>query len=106
MRPHMGTILIGTTSWTDKTLVDCGLFYPAAAKTSEARLRYYASRFPIVEVDSSYYGMPSERNSRLWVERTPEEFVFDVKAFSAFHRPPDAAGCSSSRHPQGAGTYR
>jgi uncharacterized protein YecE (DUF72 family) len=68
----MGNILIGTTSWTDKTLVDSGLFYPGAAKTAEARLRYYASRFPIAEVDSSYYGMPSEYNSRLWVERTPE----------------------------------
>ncbi|MGH6636773.1 MAG: DUF72 domain-containing protein [Opitutaceae bacterium] len=80
----MRNILIGTTSWTDKTLVDSGLFYPGAAKTSEARLRYYATRFPIVEVDSSYYGMPSEHNSRLWVERTPEGFVFDIKAFRLF----------------------
>lgn len=80
----MGTILIGTTSWTDKTLVDSGLFYPGTAKTAEARLRYYASRFPIVEVDSSYYGMPSEYNSRLWVARTPEAFVFDIKAFRLF----------------------
>ena len=80
----MGNILIGTTSWTDKTLVDSGLFYPGTAKTAEARLRYYASRFPIVEVDSSYYGMPSEYNSRLWVERTPEAFVFDIKAFRLF----------------------
>jgi len=80
----MGNILIGTTSWTDKTLVDSSLFYPGAAKTAEARLRYYANRFPIVEVDSSYYGMPSEYNSRLWVERTPEAFVFDIKAFRLF----------------------
>ncbi|MGH8659277.1 MAG: DUF72 domain-containing protein [Gammaproteobacteria bacterium] len=80
----MSTILIGTTSWTDKTLVESGLFYPGAAKTSEARLRYYATRFPIVEVDSSYYGMPSEHNSMLWVARTPEAFVFDIKAFRLF----------------------
>ncbi len=80
----MGTILIGTTSWTDKTLIESGLFYPGTAKTPEARLRYYANRFPIVEVDSSYYGMPSEHNSRLWVERTPEAFVFDIKAFRLF----------------------
>ena len=93
MPPTHGNILIGTTSWTDKTLVDSGLFYPGAAKTSEARLRYYASRFPIAEVDSSYYGMPSERNSRLWVERTPETFVFDIKAFRLFtgHQTPPAA---------------
>ena len=92
MPPTHANILIGTTSWTDKTLVDSGLFYPGAA-TSEARLRYYASRFPIAEVNSSYYGMPSERNSRLWVERTPETFVFDIKAFRLFtgHQTPPAA---------------
>ena len=80
----MGTILIGTTSWTEKTLLDSGLFYPRTARTAEARLRYYAEQFPIVEVDSSYYGLPSERNSALWAERTPPGFVFDVKAFRLF----------------------
>ncbi|MGZ5266274.1 MAG: DUF72 domain-containing protein, partial [Caldimonas sp.] len=49
------TILVGTASWTDKTLIACGRFYPPGAKTAEARLRFYASQFPIVEVDSSYY---------------------------------------------------
>lgn len=50
-------IRVGTASWTDKTLIDCKKFYPAMAKTSEQRLRYYASRFPLVEVDSSYYAI-------------------------------------------------
>ena len=77
-------ILVGTASWTDKTLVDSGLFYPPEAKTAEARLRYYASRFPMVEVDSSYYAMPSPSTSQLWVERTPADFVFNVKAFRLF----------------------
>ncbi len=87
------SILVGSTSWTDKSLVDSGLFYPPEVKSAEARLRYYATRFPIVEVDSSYYGLPAERNSVLWVERTPEEFVFDVKAFRLFthhQTPPEA----------------
>ncbi|WP_240204920.1 DUF72 domain-containing protein [Variovorax sp. PDNC026] len=35
-------------------------------------------------MDSSYYAMPSEENSRLWVERTPEGFTFNVKAFRLF----------------------
>ena len=77
-------ILVGTASWTDKTLVDSGLFYPPEAKSAEARLRYYASRFPMVEVDSSYYAMPSAATSELWVERTPADFVFNVKAFRLF----------------------
>src|SRR6187401_1224592 len=77
-------ILIGSASWTDKTLIACGRFYPKECKSAEARLRYYAEQFPIVEVDSSYYGIPSERNSVLWAERTPPGFVFDVKAFRLF----------------------
>jgi uncharacterized protein YecE (DUF72 family) len=80
----VGNVLIGTTSWTEKTLLDSGLFYPREARTAEARLRYYADQFPVVEVDSSYYGLPSERNSILWAKRTPPGFVFDVKAFRIF----------------------
>ena len=80
----MGDILVGTTSWTDKTLVESGRFYPREASSAEARLRYYASRFPLVEVDSTYYALPAEHSSQLWTERTPGDFVFDVKAFRLF----------------------
>jgi uncharacterized protein YecE (DUF72 family) len=89
----MSRILVGTTSWTEQTLVESGRFYPPDVHTAEARLRYYATRFPIVEVDSSYYGLPSSRNASLWVERTPKGFLFDVKAFRLFTQhqtPPDA----------------
>ena len=78
----MGRILIGTASWTDRTLIKDGHFYPSEAKTAEARLRYYAEQFPIVEVDSTYYFPPSEKNSVLWIERTPKDFTFNVKAYS------------------------
>jgi uncharacterized protein YecE (DUF72 family) len=74
-------ILAGTCSWADKSLVDCGRFYPPGLRSPEERLRFYAEQFPLVEVDSSYYGLPSERNAGLWVERTPPGFTFDVKAF-------------------------
>lgn len=80
----MNNILIGSASWTDKTLLDCGRFYPREAKSAEARLRYYATQFPLVEVDSSYYGIPTPQNAQLWAERTPEHFVFNVKAFRLF----------------------
>lgn len=80
----MDNSLIGSASWTDKTLIDCGRFYPKEAKSAEARLRYYATQFPLVEVDSSYYGMPTPQNAQLWAERTPEHFVFNVKAFRLF----------------------
>ena len=75
-------ILVGTCSWTDPTLIACGRFYPADVSSAEARLRFYAEHFPLVEVDSTYYAPPSERNARLWAERTPEGFVFDVKAYA------------------------
>ncbi len=77
-------IRIGTCSWTDPSLIHAGTFYPSTAQTAEARLAYYASQFNVVEVDSSYYAMPSRRNGTLWAERTPEDFVFDVKAFRLF----------------------
>lgn len=77
-------ILVGTASWTDKSLVGCGRFYPPACKTAEQRLRFYASQFPMVEVDSSYYGMPTPQNAQLWAERTPQDFVFNIKAFRLF----------------------
>jgi uncharacterized protein YecE (DUF72 family) len=77
----VGQLRVGTASWTDKTLLESG-WYPPEASTPEERLKFYASQFPVVEVDSTYYGLPSERNSVLWVERTPADFTFDVKAFS------------------------
>ena len=80
----MGDIRIGTASWTDKTLVDSKRFYPEGAKSADERLRFYATRFATVEVDSSYYGLPSARNSQLWAERTPADFSFVVKAFRLF----------------------
>lgn len=78
----MGKALIGTASWTDKTLIKSGKFYPRQAQSAEARLRHYADNFPIVEVDSTYYYPPSERNAVLWIERTPSHFTFHVKAYS------------------------
>ena len=77
-------VRVGTASWTDKTLIACRRFYPKGATSAEARLRHYASQFPIVEVDSSYYAMPTPETAQLWAERTPAGFVMNVKAFRLF----------------------
>lgn len=77
----MGEIRVGTASWTDRTLLDSG-WYPQAADTPERRLAYYARQFPLVEVDATYYSPPAERTARLWADRTPAGFTFNVKAFS------------------------
>ena len=78
------TVLIGTASWSSKTLVDSARFDPPGVSSAEARLRYYASRFPLVEVDSSYYAMPTPATVQLWAERTPDDFTMNVKAFRLF----------------------
>jgi uncharacterized protein YecE (DUF72 family) len=75
-------VRIGTASWTDPTLIKSGRFYPPGTSSAEARLRFYATQFPIVEVDSTYYYLPREEQAGLWVDRTPPDFVFNVKAFS------------------------
>ncbi|HEX2356402.1 MAG TPA: DUF72 domain-containing protein [Micromonosporaceae bacterium] len=77
----MGDIKVGTASWTDKTLLASG-WYPQTADTPEKRLAHYARQFPLVEVDATYYSPPAEQTARLWVDRTPPAFTFNIKAFS------------------------
>jgi uncharacterized protein YecE (DUF72 family) len=81
---YHGRIRAGTCSWTDRTMVTA--WYPTQVKTAAARLAYYASHFDTVEVDSTFYGLPSESNSRLWAERTPPGFTFHIKAFGMITR--------------------
>jgi uncharacterized protein YecE (DUF72 family) len=83
----MGVLKIGTASWTDKSLIASG-WYPKGASSAEERLRFYASQFPLVEVDSTYYFPPSEKNSELWAERTPPDFTFNIKMFSLLTKHP------------------
>jgi uncharacterized protein YecE (DUF72 family) len=78
--PRGATIRIGTASWTDPTKTAPGVFYPRGADTAEERLTYYAATFPIVEIDATYYALPSARVASAWVDRTPPDFVFDAKA--------------------------
>jgi uncharacterized protein YecE (DUF72 family) len=78
--PDGGFVRVGTASWTDPTMTAAGVFYPSDADTAEERLQYYASQFPLVEVDATYYALPARRMSELWLDRTPPDFTFDVKA--------------------------
>lgn len=74
-------IRCGTCSWTDPSLIKAKTFYPRGCSTAEKRLAYYASQFPVVEVDSSFFAMPQAHHATLWAERTPPDFEFNVKAF-------------------------
>jgi len=83
----MGEIRVGTASWTDRTLIASG-WYPPEADNPDRRLRFYARQFPLVEVDATYYALPAERTATTWAERTPDGFIFNVKAFSLFTQHP------------------
>ncbi|WP_406076583.1 DUF72 domain-containing protein [Micromonospora sp. NBC_00858] len=88
----MGVIKVGTSSWADQSLLRSG-WYPRSANTPAGRLGFYAGRFPLVEVDTSYYAIPAPETTQGWVDATPDDFTFDVKAFSLFtgHPTPVAA---------------
>jgi uncharacterized protein YecE (DUF72 family) len=77
-------VLVGTASWSDKSLVASKKFYPREVHTPEARLRFYASRFPLVEVDTTYYAIPAPDVAQAWVDRTPTNFTLNVKSFRLF----------------------
>lgn len=78
--PGTREIRFGTASWTDPTITRGAVFYPPGVDSAEERLRYYASRFSLVEVDATYYALPARRTAELWNDRTPADFTFNVKA--------------------------
>jgi uncharacterized protein YecE (DUF72 family) len=78
-------IRIGTCSWADEALSKH--FYPPKLPAKE-RLAYYADYFDTVEVDSTYYRLPSESMVQGWAERTPDGFTMHVKAFGLMTRHP------------------
>ena len=72
---------VGLSAWTDKSMLAEGQFYPRKTMTAEDRLWWYSRYFDVVEVNSSVYAIPSIDTTKLWVERTPTGFLFNVKAY-------------------------
>jgi uncharacterized protein YecE (DUF72 family) len=79
------TVRIGTCSWADEALSKW--FYPPKLPAKE-RLAWYAQHFDTVEVDSTFYRLPSESMVQGWAERTPDEFTMHIKAFGLMTRHP------------------
>lgn len=72
-------ILVGTCNWLDHER-----FYPPELDRSarqKEKLTRYARYFPMVEVDTTFYGIPKPAVVEGWVERTPGDFRFNVKAY-------------------------
>ena len=81
-------LYVGSSSWAEKSLVASGRFYRPEVKDSEPRLAFYAQRFNLAEVDSTYYALPSRRNAERWAAAVPQGFRFNVKAFALFTQHP------------------
>jgi uncharacterized protein YecE (DUF72 family) len=70
-----GRILVGTCNWSDHRH-----FYPPGMLPVD-RLEYYSRFFPLVEVDTTFYGIASPQTAEKWVTATPPGFRFNVKAY-------------------------
>jgi len=72
---NMGKINIGLTGWGDHSTLYEDIY------SASQKLQAYASHFPIVELDTSFYAIPPKRNIDKWVQETPASFQFIAKAY-------------------------
>lgn len=61
-----------------------GVFYPKGGKKPVNELEFYAGYFNAVEINSTFYRPASAAMARGWVNKTPADFVFTVKAWQKF----------------------
>ena len=84
-------VRIGTSGWNYPTGKGTwnGVFYPLPEDRDRGfdELRFYAERFNIVEVNSTFYGQPRANASLNWARRTPNGFEFAVKLYQKFTHP-------------------
>jgi uncharacterized protein YecE (DUF72 family) len=106
-QPH--PIQIGSSGWSYPDWE--GVFYPEGMPAGDY-LEYYADRFPIVEVDSTFYRVPTARMVRSWRDRTPEGFRFALKVPQAITHRKQLRDCrgeveefAASLEPLGAKTF-
>src|SRR5438309_11224541 len=77
-------ILVGTSNWADHER-----FYPPElekGRRQRDKLTFYARHFLFVEIDTTFYGIPKPSTVQGWVELTPPDFRFNVKALRALTR--------------------
>lgn len=71
-------IHIGTSGWHYKHWLD-DVFYPSGTKPAEM-FDYYAKHFDTVEINNSFYHLPSAKTFDNWRDNSPTRFIFAVKA--------------------------
>jgi uncharacterized protein YecE (DUF72 family) len=75
--PEVQRLRVGTSGWAYAHWK--GRFYPDTTSATQ-HLAWYARRMPTVEVNSTYYRLPSKETFTKWREATPEGFLFTLKA--------------------------
>ncbi len=90
----MSRVRVGTSGWNYPGGRGTwnGIFYPVAGRTSKKKsgfdeLAFYAEHFDTVEVNSSFYGVPSPETTKSWARRTPASFEFSLKLHQRFTHP-------------------
>jgi uncharacterized protein YecE (DUF72 family) len=93
-RRSTDNVRVGTSGWSYPKGEGTwnGIFYPAAGHRPRGggkfdELRFYADHFDTVEVNSSFYRIPSVTTTRGWARRTPPGFEFSLKLFQKFTHP-------------------
>jgi uncharacterized protein YecE (DUF72 family) len=87
--PHL---LVGTSSWSSPDW--CGTFYPESIEPADM-IRAYAGRLRTVEIDSTWYHMPSRKMAETWKYRTPEGFLFSAKVPKVISHDKYLEGCDA-----------
>ncbi len=85
-------VRVGTASWTDPEFIKAGWYPPEVKGDAAGRLRYYAERFAMVEVNASFYALPTVGTTEAWAERTSDNFRFHVKAHQVISGHPSDPG--------------
>jgi uncharacterized protein YecE (DUF72 family) len=90
----MPAIRVGTSGWSYPSGKGTwnGIFYPAGKARSKGRgkfdeLAFYAEHFDTVEINSTFYRVPTPATARSWANRTPKRFDFSVKLYQKFTHP-------------------
>ena len=68
---------IGTSGWSYRDWL--GPFYPPTLKQTDF-LKFYSTTYSTVEIDSTFYAIPRARSIENWFNKTPDNFIFSLKA--------------------------
>jgi len=85
-------LLVGTSSWSSTDW--CGSFYPDRIEPG-GMIRAYSGKLHTVEIDSTWYRMPSPKMVEGWRSKTPEGFIFSAKVPRVISHDKYLEGCET-----------